>query len=142
MELQDYRQQIDQIDAQLTELFQQRMQVSSGIAEYKKAHNLPVYDPARERAKLKSVAASARPELQEATERLYSMLFELSRGYQRSLNAAQTPLMGKVRHTLENTPLSFPGTRHSGLPGRGGRVFPERLPAAVPHAGHSVFCRL
>ena len=108
MELQDYRQQIDQIDAQLTELFQQRMQVSSGIAEYKKAHNLPVYDPARERAKLKSVAASARPELQEATERLYSMLFELSRGYQRSLNAAQTPLMGKVRHTLENTPSLFP----------------------------------
>ena len=108
MELQDYRQQIDQIDAQLTELFQQRMQVSSGIADYKKAHNLPVYDPARERAKLKSVAASARPELQEATERLYSMLFELSRGYQRSLNAAQTPLMGKVRHTLENTPSLFP----------------------------------
>ena len=33
MELQDYRQQIDQIDAQLTELFQQRMQVSSGIAD-------------------------------------------------------------------------------------------------------------
>ena len=108
MELQDYRQQIDQIDAQLTELFQQRMQVSSGIADYKKAHNLPVYDPARERAKLKSVAASARPELQEATERLYSMLFELSRGYQRSLNATQTPLMEKVRHTLENTPSLFP----------------------------------
>ena len=72
MELQDYRQQIDQIDAQLTELFQQRMQVSSGIADYKKAYNLPVYDPARERAKLKSVAASARPELREATERLFS----------------------------------------------------------------------
>ena len=108
MELQDYRQQIDQIDAQLTELFQQRMQVSSGIADYKKAHNLPVYDPARERAKLKSVAASARPELREATERLYSMLFELSRGYQRSLNATQTPLMEKVRHTLENTPSLFP----------------------------------
>ena len=36
MDLQDYRKQIDEIDDQLVKLFAQRMEVSEGIASYKK----------------------------------------------------------------------------------------------------------
>ena len=40
-------------------LFEKRMQVSTEIAEYKRANNLPVYDGKREREKIARVADSA-----------------------------------------------------------------------------------
>ena len=45
MELQDYRQQIDQIDAQLTELFQQRMQVLPASPTIKRHTTCPFTIP-------------------------------------------------------------------------------------------------
>ena len=47
MELSDYRQKIDEIDAQLVKLFQERMDVSGKIAAVKEEKKLPVFDPAR-----------------------------------------------------------------------------------------------
>lgn len=49
MELSDYRTQIDRIDAELLQLFAERMQTAAGIAAYKKEHALPVLDTGRER---------------------------------------------------------------------------------------------
>ena len=49
MDIQDLRSQIDQIDDELVALFAKRMAVSAQIADYKKAHQLPIYVPARER---------------------------------------------------------------------------------------------
>ena len=51
MDLKDYRVQIDDIDNQLIDLFQQRMETAGAIAAYKKAHGLPVLDAGREREK-------------------------------------------------------------------------------------------
>ena len=42
---------IDEIDSELTRLFEERMDVVSSIAAYKKEHNLPIFDPQRERQK-------------------------------------------------------------------------------------------
>lgn len=42
--LQDLRARIDAVDDEIIRLFQERMNISSGIAEYKKANNLPVMD--------------------------------------------------------------------------------------------------
>ena len=55
MELSDYRAQIDRIDAELLQLFAERMQTAAGIAAYKKSHGLPVLDAGREREKLDSI---------------------------------------------------------------------------------------
>ena len=49
MELQDYRERLDQIDGQLAELFKQRMETVKLVADYKKEHNTPVYAANRER---------------------------------------------------------------------------------------------
>ena len=62
MDLKDYRKQIDEIDDQLVQLFRQRMEVSSDIAQYKKERNLPILDAGRERAKLNDVCAKVPPE--------------------------------------------------------------------------------
>ncbi|MDL2323813.1 chorismate mutase [Ruminococcaceae bacterium OttesenSCG-928-A16] len=46
--LEEARQQIDEIDRQMTELFEQRMAAVANVALYKQKHNLPVLHPARE----------------------------------------------------------------------------------------------
>ena len=42
MDLNDYRKQIDEIDSQLLDLFERRMELAKDIADYKKQNNLPV----------------------------------------------------------------------------------------------------
>ena len=108
MDMTDYRNQIDEIDAQLTQLFQKRMDTAAQIAAYKKENGLPVFDPARERAKLADVASRVRPEMQGYTESLYSTMFELSRSYQRQLNSPRNETQKKIAEALENTPKLFP----------------------------------
>ena len=61
MDLNDYRTQIDAIDEQIVRLFQERMDVAALIAKYKKENNLPILQPARERAKLAEVSEMLRP---------------------------------------------------------------------------------
>ena len=47
MDLNDYRKQLDEIDDQMLELFLKRMELSTGIAAYKKAHYLPILNRQR-----------------------------------------------------------------------------------------------
>ena len=56
------RRQIDAVDAQLAALFEQRMAAVLQVAEYKKAHGLPIFDPAREAVVLDKAAARIRSE--------------------------------------------------------------------------------
>ena len=104
MELQELRGRIDQIDDQLVKLFAQRMDVAAQIADYKKAENLPIFVPAREREKLVDVAQKAGPEMENYARVLYSMLFELSRSYQSKRNNIDSPLYKKITNAIENTP--------------------------------------
>ena len=108
MELSDYRKQIDEIDDQITKLFQQRMDAAAGIAQVKREKNLPVYDPAREREKLGEVSAHVRDDLAQDVRTLYATLFELSRAHQRDLNRTELQLGAAVRSAIENTPRLFP----------------------------------
>jgi len=43
-----YRRELDEIDRELTKLFERRMEVSRRVAEYKRENNLPVMDAGRE----------------------------------------------------------------------------------------------
>ena len=108
MELNEFRNQIDDVDKQLVNLFVQRMNLSAKIADYKKEHNLPIYVPGREREKLQNVAELAGAEMDNYTRVLYSMLFELSRSYQSKRNIETTDLYDKIVYSIENTPKLFP----------------------------------
>lgn len=110
MDLKEIRGKIDEIDNSLVELFVKRMEMSAQVADYKKANNLPIYVPAREREILQEVATKAGPEMSNYTRVLYSMLFELSRSYQRKRNTETTPLYQTITNSIENTPKLFPQT--------------------------------
>ncbi len=108
MDLKDYRQQIDAIDAELTRLFQERMHVAGNIADFKKANGLPVLDKSRERQKLSALVGEAEEPLKSYVHVLYSLIFELSRSYQQRLISEQTPLQKRIGEAVENTPRLFP----------------------------------
>ena len=108
MELTQLRQQIDCIDAQLVDLFCQRMAVSEKIGNFKKEQNMPIYVPAREREKLAQVAGLSQPELAQYTKVLYSMIFELSRSYQSKCSLELTALHHNIRKALDTTSPVFP----------------------------------
>ena len=108
MDLNEIRGKIDEIDDSLVKLFVKRMEMSAQVADYKKANNLPIYVPAREREILQEVATKAGSEMSNYTRVLYSMLFELSRSYQRKRNTETTPLYQTITNSIENTPKLFP----------------------------------
>ena len=110
MDLSEIRQEIDAIDQQLVDLFCKRMNLSAQVADYKKANNIPIFVPARERAILQSVAEQAGPEMANYTRVLYSMLFELSRSYQSKRNNELSSLFGQIQAAIEETPKLFPQT--------------------------------
>lgn len=108
MELENLRNEIDQIDNELVELFVKRMQIAEQVADIKKTQNLPIYVPAREREILQKVAGLAGPDMANYTRVLYSMLFELSRSYQSKRNTEQTELYRQITASIENTQKLFP----------------------------------
>ncbi len=48
MNLEHLRQIVDKLNAEIIELFSERLKVTNEIAKVKKQQNLPVYDPLRE----------------------------------------------------------------------------------------------
>ena len=108
MELSELRKQIDSIDQQLVKLFCQRMDVAAQVADYKRAHDMPILVPARERQILADVAEQAGAEMGNYTRVLYSMLFELSRSYQSKRNMVLSELHEQIEQSIKNTPKLFP----------------------------------
>ncbi len=108
MDLSELRTEIDKIDDELVKLFVQRMEVAAQISDYKKEKKMPIFQPARERAKLQDVAKKAGTDMENYTRVLYSMLFELSRSYQSKRNGELSPLYEEITKAIETTPKLFP----------------------------------
>jgi len=85
MDLQIYREQIDNIDNELLRLFIERMDVARQIALYKKEHNLPALDAVRESEKLAVIDEKAGEEMRPFAHKLYELIFKLSRSYQEGM---------------------------------------------------------
>ena len=80
------REKIDSIDSQLLRLYEERMDVVREIGEYKKENNLPVYDAAREDAKLDEVFASvSNKEYADGAAQLFITLMQASKEIQEDL---------------------------------------------------------
>lgn len=85
MELKDYRDQLDTIDAQLLALFQQRMAIVQQVADYKKAHEIPILASGREQEILERVRQNSSEELAPYAQTLFETLLSVSRAYQQTL---------------------------------------------------------
>lgn len=108
MDLQNLRGQIDKIDDELIRLFEQRMDVSTEIAQYKKQHNIPVYDPERERQKLYDITGKAGEKRTAYITALYSLMFELSRTEQERILHPESELADKIQGSVRETEWIFP----------------------------------
>ena len=83
MNLMDSRQQIDEIDKQITVLLEERMKVVAAVAAYKKAHRMPVLDATREAAVLDKVAVFTSDKLLVPyIKRIYQALMDESKVYE------------------------------------------------------------
>ena len=85
-DLEQYRQEIDELDEQLVRLFLRRMEVTGKVGEYKLAHGMQVLDRERERrvlAKRASLAVDIRQE--EDVKELFQTIMAISRRRQQEL---------------------------------------------------------
>lgn len=108
MDLKDYRNQINDIDDKLLDLFRQRMDVSAGIASFKKENRMAVQDLSRERQKLQDVADKLPAELKDYGVSLYSLLMELSKNYQDHIVSRESALARRVQEAVAGTEKLFP----------------------------------
>lgn len=85
-ELEQYRQEIDRLDEEITRLFLRRMEITGKVGQYKLAHAMPVMDAARERQLLAAKAALvADPKRGEDVRELFQSIMAISRKRQQEM---------------------------------------------------------
>lgn len=87
-ELQELREEIDEIDRQIVELFERRMAVSEEVAEFKINTGKKVFDKDRERSKIETLTSMAHNDFnRHGVEELFSQIMSMSRKKQYQLLA-------------------------------------------------------
>ena len=77
------RQQIDEIDSQIVELFERRMEVANEVAKYKIETGKAVLDKEREEQKLEKLSSISHGKFNErAVRELFTQIMSISRKYQ------------------------------------------------------------
>ncbi|MCR5669954.1 MAG: prephenate dehydratase [Butyrivibrio sp.] len=83
MDLQDLRRDIDDVDRQIVELYEKRMEISSQIADYKISTGKKVFDREREQQKLEAVKELAHSDFNKiGVKELFSQIMSMSRKLQ------------------------------------------------------------
>ena len=83
VDLQDSRKKIDEIDSQIVELFEQRMEVAANVADYKIATGKPVFDREREVAKIESICQMTDNQFnRRCVAELFKQIMSMSRKFQ------------------------------------------------------------
>ena len=129
-DLEQYRQEIDELDEQLVRLFLRRMEVTGKVGEYKLAHGMQVLDRERERrvlAKRASLAVDIRQE--EDVKELFQTIMAISRRRQQELiDRSGTGTVRKTNVVL----IGMPGSGKSCV----GAALAERLGIRFADAGN------
>ena len=124
------REEVSQIDQEITRLFTKRMEVVREIADLKKENGLTIQDSLQERRKLNEISGIVPEELKEYSIQLYSLIFALSRGYQNRLMGTGSELTQAIQNAIETTPELFPAgaaVACQGLEGSNSQIACDRL---------------
>ena len=123
MDLLACRKALDEIDSQIGDLFEKRMEICGNVARSKIESGKAVFDPVREQQKLDAVKELAHGEFnQQAVQALFTQLMTISRRFQYGLLAEH----GK---SME---LGF--EKVAGIPKEGVRVVHQGVEGAYSHA--------
>lgn len=107
-DLQQSRARINEIDAQIMELFRERMDVTADVAAYKASMGMPIFDKARERANVERVSGMVTPEMAGYAAVIETVLMEASREAQHRMLGEPNPMTQAIRVALEHQPPYFP----------------------------------
>lgn len=99
MNIKDYRNEMDRIDAEITKLLEERLDVSNAIGAYKLERGIPVLDEVREAEKLERMKAECDPAKSRFLESVFKSIMAESRRWQ----AAMGPSYGVLGRTLSHT---------------------------------------
>ena len=100
MDLLELRGKIDEIDAQIVDLYEKRMDISKQVAEYKIETGKQVFDKVREEEKLRKVKALTHNEFNAlGIEELFEQIMSMSRKLQYRMltehgSAGRLPFIG------------------------------------------------
>lgn len=111
-ELTTLREKIDVIDSEIDKLFNERMEISEGIANCKAAFDMPIFDISREEEKLREIAESSTLDMRESNLSLYRALAEASKKRQAEvISGKRYALIGKkITHSLSKEVHRMLGT--------------------------------
>jgi chorismate mutase/prephenate dehydratase len=83
--IRELREAIDGIDEKIVALFEERMKVAKEVGDYKREHNLAIYDAGREQGIVKAATSRVPDDLRSEVTLLMRSLMALAREYQRGL---------------------------------------------------------
>lgn len=98
MDLQQCRDQIDRIDSQLLALFQERMEIVSEVARYKKENNMQIFHPDREEAIIQNKLDRSPDDIRPYVRPFFTHLME----YSKCKQLAIVDQAGAINHTTCN----------------------------------------
>ena len=108
MDISELREQINQIDHEIVELYGKRMETAREIGRFKREHNLPVLDSERERELLNRVAEQAGEDNERGIRALYHLLMDHSRMRQEMDGHQESRLGQQIRKAVAAMPAVFP----------------------------------
>ncbi|MBQ8409516.1 MAG: chorismate mutase [Clostridia bacterium] len=108
LDLTKLREEINETDEQIVELFKKRMNIAAGVAAYKKENGLPVLDAARERALLERISQLAGEEFDGYARTLYHTMLDVSKAYQQTKLNPESAIYNEIETALEKTEKVFP----------------------------------
>ena len=86
--LEEVREKINEIDAKMAALFEERMHAAKLVAEYKKEHGLPILDARREKEIIEKNALMVENDtVREYYVRFLKDVMSISKDYQSMLNS-------------------------------------------------------
>ena len=130
--LEELREQLDQIDDKIAELYEERMEVCARVGEYKIQAGRKVFDRQREKEKLADVASKVKGEFnRKGIQELYQQLMSMSRKlqYQQLVAAGalgRLPFIQVDSLDKKKCESSISGNRGSLQPGGHAAVFWKR----------------
>ncbi len=124
--LEQYRKEIDQIDEQLVDLFEKRMDTAKKVGEYKKERGLEIFCPDREKAVIKKRTEQTKnPAYRQYTAEFFEDIMRISRSLQaKVLNGAQNFLYQPADFFNADLKVVYPGVVGSYSGGALNKFFP------------------
>lgn len=119
MNLEDIRIEIDQVDKQIVELFQRRMELAGEVAASKRESGKAIYDRQRELEKLERLGSLANSEFnRHSIEELFLQIMSISRRYQYRLLGDREHSIGAEYQAVKELEIT-PDTKvvYQGVPG-------------------------